>query len=468
MSEFKNIYKLHVVGHYQKNTSYLEELNGSGSIDRMYELIEGNSINPFGYEIKILKANKNSVDLLVNNKKEELKEGDRIYVAYKNETSGKNEDFRIDNEELYIELIDFKKYRYPHLINFNDNREKIEKNIKRVEILIKHKTSYAEIQNHLKTILYRLTSEEYLKRVNEQKVDFLIEERNLALPLKDIIEELIQDIDTYFNECNKLLDAVLKRHQLDSEEYKYLAPYLYQLAIEHASYDHIPFEKIGDLCLDVNYRNVEVLRINISLTEKELIEINYLLMKIYSKSKMYFDKFYIANELSNLLLNIDENMFNYRTLIIFNTDTGDYYQQIHDRPKAMTHYLIASEIAKRNNDLEEAAYVLSKYYKLNNAFPKKMQVDVDINKIKEEFKELSDIIIKGINHMPLKVCEVEFDPVFIEKFCFVMRDVEDEIERVGDLHIPYQRWELIKKYYKEKYNIDWKNPKEMNPKVMFD
>ena len=124
MGKLEKTCKLRVTGYYQKNTSYLEEMNGSGNIDKLYELIEGNSITPFGYEIKIIKVNKYSVELIVNDKKVEVKEGDKICVAYKNETSGRNEDFRIDKEELYIELINVKEHLYPHLIGFIDNRQK--------------------------------------------------------------------------------------------------------------------------------------------------------------------------------------------------------------------------------------------------------------------------------------------------------------------------------------------------------
>ena len=97
-----------------------------------------------------------------------------------------------------------------------------------------------------------------------------------------------------------------------------------------------------------------------------------------------------------------------------------------------------------------------------------MKVEVDIDKIKKDFKEFADIIIKGINHKSIKICESEFDPIFIDNYCLVMRDVDAEIEKVGDLNIPYQRWELIKRIYKDKYNIEWKTPKEMNPRIMFD
>ena len=468
MDKLEKTCKLRVTGYYQKNTSYLEEMNGSGNIDKLYELIEGNSITPFGYEIKIIRVNKYSVELIVNDKKVEVKEGDKICVAYKNETSGRNEDFRIDQEELYIELINVKEYLYPHLIGFIDNRDKIEENIKKVGILVKNKVSYSEIKNHLKTILYRLTSEEYLKKVNEDKVDFLIEERNLALPHKETIEELIKDIEVYFEECNKLFNVINKRNSLDSEEYKYLAPYLYQLAIEHTSYEHIPFEKVNALCLNVGWRNKEVLSININLLEKELIELCYLLMVINSKSREYFERFYIADELSNSLLNVDEKMFDYKTLINMHVGVGDYYLQIYNRPKAMKYYYLASQIAKRNGNLEESAYILMKYYRLNNCFPEEMKVSVDIEGIKKEYNEYADIIIKGINYRPLKVSKVEFDPLFINNYCFVMRKVNEEISKIGDLHIPYQRWDLMKQIYKEKYNIDWESPKEMNPRVMFD
>ena len=123
---------------------------------------------------------------------------------------------------------------------------------------------------------------------------------------------------------------------------------------------------------------------------------------------------------------------------------------------------------KKNNDLELSAYALMKYYKTNAYFPLEMKVSFDIEKIKQEYKEFSDIVISGINYRPLKVCEAELNPTFIDNYVFVMRKVEEEIDKVGDLHIPYQRWDLMQKIYLEKYNLDWKTPKQMNPRVMFD
>ena len=93
---------------------------------------------------------------------------------------------------------------------------------------------------------------------------------------------------------------------------------------------------------------------------------------------------------------------------------------------------------------------------------------MNLDKLKKEYNGFFDIILQGINSKPLKVSESEFDPVFINNYFLVMREVEKQIDIEGDLHVPYQRWNLIKDIYKKKYNIDWESPKEMNPRVMFD
>ena len=47
-------------------------------------------------------------------------------------------------------------------------------------------------------------------------------------------------------------------------------------------------------------------------------------------------------------------------------------------------------------------------------------------------------------------------------------EVEQEIDKVGDLHLSLQRWSIKKDILKKKYKINWRTPKEMNPRVMFD
>jgi hypothetical protein len=49
----------------------------------------------------------------------------------------------------------------------------------------------------------------------------------------------------------------------------------------------------------------------------------------------------------------------------------------------------------------------------------------------------------------------------------------EDIEKAypSNKHIPrrvYLEWELKKKLLKERYNIDWKTPAELNPQIRFD
>ena len=57
MDNLKDEYILHIEGYWQKNTSYLEEANGSGNINKTYELTEELDVIPFGYVVKVIRIN---------------------------------------------------------------------------------------------------------------------------------------------------------------------------------------------------------------------------------------------------------------------------------------------------------------------------------------------------------------------------------------------------------------------------
>jgi len=153
MNNLKEKYILHVQGYWQKNTSYLEDANGSGSIDETYELELNETVSPFGYNVKIVKKCKNYVELLINDKKVKLKENDRYYIVHKDETSGKNDDFKVDKESLYIELINASFYYSPYLKDYKDVRNKINKDIKKIESILDNKSNYIEVYYYLKDLL---------------------------------------------------------------------------------------------------------------------------------------------------------------------------------------------------------------------------------------------------------------------------------------------------------------------------
>lgn len=427
MNNLKEKYILHVQGYWQKNTSYLEDANGSGSIDETYELELNETVSPFGYNVKIVKRCKNYVELLINDKKVKLKENDRYYIVHKDETSGKNDDFKVDKESLYIELINASFYYSPYLKDYKDVRNKINKDIKKIESILDNKSNYIEVYYYLKDLL---------------------DSKKLSFFNKIKVQRIIKNIDIYLNENNRLLDALTKKDILISKDFKYIVHYLYQLVELNNYYNHIPFDKISTLCT-----NYYVAKGNMQLSKQEKMEYCYLLMSINAKGRLYFENFYIANFLSTYLL--DEENFDYKKLVSFNIALGDYYLKMHNRPKARTHYLKASEILKLNNELKEASYIFAKYIKVNNTFPLHLKDKLDIDNIKKEYKEHIDIINEALNDEPNEVLEVEFTPVFIDNYFLVMRYVEKNMDKDEFDNNHIKRNELMKEYYKEEYNIEW-------------
>ena len=122
----------------------------------------------------------------------------------------------------------------------------------------------------------------------------------------------------------------------------------------------------------------------------------------------------------------------------FYLEAADYYITACQRDKAMTCYQKAALVAKDNGDLENAAYSLQKYYRVNQAFPESMQKKADVAKIEAEYGRYAKIILSGIETPTFKVDLIEFTEGFAEKYQTVMWRVETEIDKVGDLHSVYQ------------------------------
>lgn len=71
----------------------------------------------------------------------------------------------------------------------------------------------------------------------------------------------------------------------------------------------------------------------------------------------------------------------------------------------------------------------------------------------------------------LKRDPVEFDPRYRKIFQGIEAEVEQAVAndpRKGSMGFVHIRWEVKKRILKQKYNIDWLSPAEMNPQVLFD
>jgi hypothetical protein len=72
--------------------------------------------------------------------------------------------------------------------------------------------------------------------------------------------------------------------------------------------------------------------------------------------------------------------------------------------------------------------------------------------------------------------DLQHDPIENDpRYKAIIEQVDQEIEaslkkdnKYGEMGSCYMFWAQKKKILKERYNIDWKSPSEMNPQVLFD
>lgn len=460
--KLKDKYFLSIKGHIENNTEYYEENNKNYSIN--CELILQKSIKTIkiGHKIEIIEVYDDYVELLIDNEKQiTLKPNETKFIVSKNQVSGNNENFKIDKEVLYVELseIDFSKIN--HLQNYKDYKVQIDENISKLKYLLSNQKSYFEIQKTLKTLLFKLTDSNYNNKIKNLNNIEAIDEIEKLIPYKEIIEETINYINLFKIENDKIIKAIITKKSFDIRDFKLLSDYLYHLAECRSSYDSIPFNILEDF-LDV------VLNSNEFESDYDYTLLNYYLTIIVSRHRYYFNHAYIAHRLAFNIKYISLEEFSKHELYNMMMAAGDLLLMQYNRKNAMEYYYEASNIALANNDILNSAYALQKYYRINSQFPDNLKINPDINQINKTYKEHAPIVLSGINYKGLKIDEVEFTDKFVSNYKYVMMSVENEIDIVGDLHTPYQRWNLMQKYYLEMFDIVWKTPKQMNPKIMFD
>ena len=190
----KDNYILSIKGHKKSNTGYYEEYNSDSSINAELLLQEGKSGRYYGNEIKVLQVFDDYVKLIVNDDRIiDLKPGVEEYISYKNDNYGKNENYVIDEEVLYVTLKEIDSNSFKYLNDYVDYLPLIEEGFFNIEHLYKGPKLFFYIYDDLKRIVYRLTNEQYINRITESNDEEAILERNNILPYLDIINKLIKD-----------------------------------------------------------------------------------------------------------------------------------------------------------------------------------------------------------------------------------------------------------------------------------
>ena len=86
---------------------------------------------------------------------------------------------------------------------------------------------------------------------------------------------------------------------------------------------------------------------------------------------------------------------------------------------------------------------------------------------KEAYEELDEYRGYPVDEDGQKYDPKERDPQYREIFEKVDKEV-DGLLTYGGFGSCYERWRETKRILKEKHNIDWKTPEELNPLTLYD
>lgn len=375
-----------------------------------------------------------------------------VYIDKYNHTSGSYDDFVSYSGEFTIRL------QESFTLKMNKLIETIDENIKSIKPLLNDEDTYYKVLKRLNILKFRASDERYGEKIILENNEKAINEKKLILENIEMINRIADDITSYEKEFSYFIEE-RSCYGVNQQDYKLLFEYLKTLANDYSREIELDPNKLRRILNDLTRCSW------FSVMDRACL--SYVVLLIYGRTRYYFRGKSVAINLEALLEKDNCTKIPNEYTYEFYYELGKFFNRVCDRKRAMDLYNKAAMVIK-SIDLEKAAYAMGEYYKINGVFPEELKEKVDIKQIEKEYKEYANIIIAKINYKSLKVDEVEFTPKFIKFFESFSEEVEIRLEREGDIHLVYQRWAIMQEILRERYRIEWKTPKEMNPNVMFD
>ena len=442
-------------------------IGGRSSWNNVVPLEVGQTLNGLSYKVVISEVTEDYVEVEVyevqyNNNTDEFenifkykhKITDRFeFIIDKyNHTSGSYDDFVSYSGEFAIRLQESFSLKMNKLI------ETIDSNIESIKPLLNGEDTYYKVLKRLNILKFRASDERYGEKIILENNEKAINEKKLILENIEMINRIADDITSYEKEFSYFIEEK-SYYGVNQQDYKLLFEYLKTLANDYSREIELDPNKLRRILNDLTKCSW------FSVMDRACL--SYVVLLIYGRTRYYFRGKSVAIGLEALLEKDNCTKIPNEYTYEFYYELGKFFNRVCDRKRAMDLYNKAAMVIK-SIDLEKAAYAMGEYYKINGVFPEELKEKVDIKQIEEEYKEYANIIIAKINYKSLKVDEVEFTPKFIKFFESFSEEVEIRLEREGDIHSVYQRWAIMQEILRERYRIEWKTPKEMNPNVMFD
>ena len=340
---------------------------------------------------------------------------------------------------------------------YQHTKQQIDQALEQLDGLLRSQKTYFSAQQLLQARLCNLDDPRYLSRIAQAPDSPAQKLYHVVLQNKALIEQTVASIDSFQQQSIELLQEIFHRGVMEKQDLEAMFFYLHTLVVDNNSQEKIPMELIDFFAVNTLEK--------CNLSQMELAILLHLLIQIKAKTRFSFAYPHWADMLVQIAESSTDIPLQGRAGFLL--EAGDYYVVACQRAKAMQCYHRVAELYRKADDLQNSAYALQKYYKINNSFPANMQVEADQQQLQQQYGKFAKIVLQGVESKVLKVDPVEFSDGFAEIFQQVMHKVEKEIDKVGDLHLVHQRWQLMAKYF-EQAGICWRTPGVMNPGVRFD
>ena len=114
-----------------------------------------------------------------------------------------------------------------------------------------------------------------------------------------------------------------------------------------------------------------------------------------------------------------------------------------------------------------SAYYLQRALSCELGLPPELRPEIDEAAIREAYGEHADGVLTLGDGPHLAVDPVEHTEEFLSQYDEVMEAVQKELQCNPRGYPPQFTWSLIATEYRKR-GVDWRDPGQMNPRVMFD
>jgi len=315
---------------------------------------------------------------------------------------------------------------------------------------INEKKSILSILRDAKIYINQNKDKNYIYKIYEDKNDISYAVRKL-----DLCKSFVDSFNKYIDTVVRYIDVLFEKRNISYSHLFILLEKFYFIISDYQTSDYnYLFDKISAICDFV--LNSENNQTNIATTSLVAIQ-TYIRGNYYFKARKYVG--YLVNSLDKMILDDGNNEFMYEAYSI----VGRFYILVHDHKRAAINYMNAANKFYEYN-FDDSKDFISKALKHLGILPDSFRFDINLDEIKEKYNEE---ILNYLNYRGIKIDPIEHTDLFLDNYDYVMDNVEKKILIEGDLHLCYQRWHLMEEEY-SKLGIAWKNPKIMNPRIMFD